>query len=57
MACGEGAGSLEIAMAFGKNHTEGSYLKVSHGDRAYHWPKVSNINPFGYVRRKYAARS
>ena len=55
MAC-EGAALLEIAMAFGKDHSEGSYLKVSHVDRAYHWQKVSNINPFEHVRGKYAAR-
>ena len=57
MAGGEGVGLLEIAMAFGKDHSAGSYLKVSQVDRAYHWPKLSNVNPFGHVRRKYAARS
>ena len=57
MACGEGAESLEIAMASGTDHPEGSYLKVSHVDRAHHWPKVSDINPVGHVRRKYTARS
>ena len=49
MACGEGAELLEIPMATGKDHSEGSYHKVSHADRAYHWPKVSNINPVGHV--------
>ena len=57
MACIESAGSLEIAMASRTDLPEGSYLKVSHVDRAHHWPKVSDINPVEHLRRKYTARS